>query len=289
MRGVTVYIDLLFVLNCYVTWLLLLSAARLTGLRAPKYRVFLSSLLGGAISCAVFFADWTFWVLLPIKLLSAALLCAVAFGVRPPRKLWKSSAAFFGCSFVFAGAIVGILMAFSPAGVMIQNTVVYFAVSPILVAGMTLVCFLVLSAFELLAGRGSRSRDLYDIEITVGDNRCRITALCDSGNALCDGFSGTPVIVTTLKSVSPLMPHRARLAFLHENPTFLGDDWKTRVRVLPFSAVGKKGLLLSFRPDRTEVFRGGKSLGARSALIAVGDTGADEFDGIFNPKLLGGG
>jgi stage II sporulation protein GA (sporulation sigma-E factor processing peptidase) len=94
------------------------------------------------------------------------------------------------------------------------------------------------------------------------------SALADTGHSLSDPLSKAPVIVAEYAAVSALFPPEFRRVFAGSGEGALGAALaqiggetpgnrllRSRFRLLPFRSVGREsGLLVGFRPDKTEIF-----------------------------------
>jgi stage II sporulation protein GA (sporulation sigma-E factor processing peptidase) len=156
--------------------------------------------------------------------------------------------------------------------------------------------------FDYARSLTSLRRSLLQAEIVVDRRKVRLTALVDTGNQLLEPFSRTPVIVADFGAIEPLFPpelkevlashaffshpfasrsHRdlaigvdapKRIDLLWERlaDEVSGSGWEARIRLIPFEALGQEnGLLLGFRPDEVALWKGGKRLVCRRAVVGV--------------------
>ena len=101
-----VYIDEVFLLNTMVDYLLLLSAARLTGEVLRRGRMALAALLGGLYAALSYLPGWGFLSHPLCKLASAVGMTLVAFGGS--RRLLRVSLVFFGVAAAFGGGVLAL-------------------------------------------------------------------------------------------------------------------------------------------------------------------------------------
>ena len=78
-----IYVDRLLALNTLVNYLLLSAAARLGGETAPQLRRWLAAALGGCYALVVLLPGCSSLGMLSLKLLCAAVMAAVCFGLQP--------------------------------------------------------------------------------------------------------------------------------------------------------------------------------------------------------------
>lgn len=98
-----IYLDILFLLNMLVTFLLTEAAAHLSSVQTKRRRTLLAALLGGAFSLLIFVrmnAAESFFV----KLFTGLTLCFTAFYQRGKGRLFlKCAASFFLRAFCLPG------------------------------------------------------------------------------------------------------------------------------------------------------------------------------------------
>lgn len=244
-----VYIDEVFLLNTLVDYLLLLSAARLTGEVLRRGRMALAALLGGLYAVLNYLPGWGFLCHPLCKLASALGMTLLAFGGS--RRLLRVSLVFFGVAAAFGGGVLALQLAVGGGPVLDLKAVLLSAA----------VCYaLVPLVFHRTARHGGR--ELAVAELRLGERSCRVTVLVDTGNTLTDPHTGRPVMVCEGEKVAGLFPEG-------ECPTAgelldpvgalerrQGRSGGTRWRLLPYRAVGvDHGLLLAVRTDGARVGR----------------------------------
>lgn len=111
----TVYADLLFIVNLYIDALLLSAVRRFLRLPLTGKRLLLASVLGGAFGLSALLPALPGVVLFPLALLESLALCAAAFAPKPMTQLLKAT---FFAVFVWRGAF----RAFDGCGVFSADT-----------------------------------------------------------------------------------------------------------------------------------------------------------------------
>jgi stage II sporulation protein GA (sporulation sigma-E factor processing peptidase) len=284
-----VYVDVLLLLNYVVTVLLLEASARLLGCSPRRIRLVFASLLGAFSSLVIFLPQGGFFSTILTKAAISAAIVLVSFAGRGIAFTLKAWGMFFAVSFFFAGVMLGIWMIFSPGGMLYHNGVVYYHLNPMTLLACTVAAYILLSLFRRFS-RGSRVPGMCcDATLFLGEKKVTLKALIDSGNSLYEPFSGTPVIVANLESVRPILP----------GPLFRAlekGDWEeaakkagTRVRLIPYKAVGGEGALPSIRLDCLETERDGAKRRVERVYLAVSgrDIGTEGCEVILSPDLAG--
>ena len=255
-----IYADELVALNALIDYLLLLLAARAAELPLRRGRFALSGLLGGLYALAAA-AGPPFLRAGPGKLLLSGLMCALAFGCR--RGVWKGWGAFLGLSALFAGAVYAAALL---GGRSVGPGSVPAALSP----RLFLLCFaLCWAAVRLFLERSPPGSAYAEVILTLGERSMQLTALRDTGNRLRDPVSGCAVLTADGRAMEELLGPALPLPVPEDAASLLRQLSRDprlapRLGLVPYSAVGGSGLLVTVRPDSVTV--DGESV---RALVAV--------------------
>ena len=247
----TVYADEVFLLNGLVNWLLLETAAALTGCPRRRWRLAAGAAFGGVYAVMTYLPGLGWLGRVPGRLLAYGLLCLICFGWKGP--VWKSWLWFFGVCCGFAGLVLA-ASALLDAPVLLRGGKVYYRISGQLLIGLAgavwLICRLCLDRFAK-----HRGGELVRLELELGGRSAVCTALRDSGNTLCEPVSGAPVIVARWQLAARLLPELGLRRDLFAAPAeglrllrLLAPE--LRPVLIPYRAVGTAGgLLLALRMD----------------------------------------
>jgi stage II sporulation protein GA (sporulation sigma-E factor processing peptidase) len=137
---------------------------------------------------------------------------------------------------------------------------------------------------------------LFPIQISWQDRNLKLNALLDTGNRLLDPLTKVPVVVVEFSRIKELLPPEV-LAMMEsmqrgelEAEFAIPAYWEERVRILPFSSIGKDhGMLIGFRPDRLTVWQKQQEIENRNVVVAfyhrpLSPEGA--FQALIPPSLL---
>lgn len=286
-----VYVDVLLVINYLINLLLVQCTAKLTGVRPKRRRMVLSSLFGSASALTIFLPFFGFVVEVLLRVTLASGVVLVAFSFQGMRHFFKQLFVFFAVSFFFSGIMLAVWMLFSPAGMLYHNGVVYFDIStPVLLLTAAL-AYGALSLANRLARDGRVHAAVYGIELRHGDADAQLQGLVDTGNALYDPFSNTPVMVCCLDDVAQLLPPGAAEGIRrgeHMQTNF--QRYGLAVRLIPYHSVKGSGMLPAFRPDAlTLVQPNGDRLRVERVYLALSTkkVGGMGYDALLNPDLIG--
>ena len=280
-----IYLDILFLLNMLVTFLLLSAASHLAAVRTKRWRMILAVLLGGVFSLLIFVRLNPFESFF-VNLTTGFALCAAVFWQKGKvRIFFKCAACFFFASFLFAGFMTAVWLFFPAQGMVYRNGVLYFKISAFTLAATSTAAYLMIKLVCRILNRRAGKRMIRRIEITLRQQSVALTALVDTGNRLCDLFSGLPVVVASYESVKALIPKSLQVYFSSGIPPDLSElpaEELRMIRMLPVKTVAGEQLLPSFLPDRITVE--GEE---RRAVLAVCKNAVSDgaYEAILNPSL----
>lgn len=263
-----VYIDSLFLLNFVVNYLLLLAAARLSGVIIRRPALAAGAALGGGYAAAVFLPGMGFLLHPLCKLGAAVLMLLCAFGSS--RRLLRTGLIFFAVAAAFGGGIFAIEL-LGGKGLSLKNGIFYSAMDLKLLLLSAAGCYVVISAVLRRTGSHSAAcRELRPAVVTLGEKKATLTALVDTGNTLTDPVTNQPVMVAEGERLAALFPEDLEPAALSDPVSALehmsAGPLRNRCRLLPYQAVGVAcGMLLAVRMDRVQV--GAEDYG--SILVAL--------------------
>ena len=269
----TVYVDMVFILNFCVNYLLLRGTARLGASATRKRSCALGAFVGAAYALAVYPFAWL--RLLPMKLVTAAVMLLCSFGAR--RSTLRLGAVFAALSLVLCGAIFGV-QTLQGRPFLYQKNLLF----PVSFASVLLTAFAVSLACRLLLPRLNHAPDsVVRLKLSLGNTSTEISALRDSGNTLVDPVSGQGVVTAHWTVASMLLPEKLCAKDFLEPSDLALRLKKYSPRLIPYRAVGVDGgLLLAISCNITLE---GKKIGS---LLAFSPTPLS--DGGAYDALIGG-
>ncbi len=251
-----IYADILIVINIIVNYLLLRACATITGCQFSPVRFLSASAMGGVFSLIIFIENIPDAVNIIIKFVFFALIVLIAFGAKSLKAFLKCFGTFFITNFAFAGIMLAISIAVAPNATIYKNGIVYFNINIFTLTVTSVICYAVLSISSRFTKSKVPEKSIYQLRITYGSKTVEGKALLDTGNTLCDCFSGKPAIITEKKFVS----HLCDEAEITEMKNF---------RLIPFSTIESGGALPAFLADKAEIMENGKWIEAKDIYIAV--------------------
>lgn len=252
-----VYADVLVFINIMVNYFLLRASAALGSFDAKTPRLLASSALGGAFSLIIFLEGIPTAAMWAIKLLFLLLMVFTAFGFVSLKRYFKCCAAFFAANFVFAGLMLAGCTFIFPNSVIYKNTIVYFDMDILTLTVASVVCYGVLSVISRAIKSRNPPQSIYKIRIEKDGKSVEGKALYDTGNSLCDIFSGRPAVIAEKSFVVNLLGGTAELESIHG------------FRFIPYTTVSGAGALPAFPADGIEIYENGGVRRVKNIYIAV--------------------
>lgn len=253
----TVYLDLVVLLNFLVDGLLLMGANRLAGHPAGWKRCVLAAAVGGMYAGICMLPGCRFLGNLLWRMVSLAAMAVIAFGRNV-------SALRRGTIFVLLSmALGGMAMGLGNGD---------FVSLVLAAAGVAFLC-----AMGMKSPVGMKKYQ--PVELTWRGQRLKLTALVDTGNTLRDPVTGGSVLVVGMDAGRRLGISRE---MIHDPVTALATGKMPGARLIPYRAVGKPGgMLLMIRFE--EVRLGGRVI---SPMVAFAPEEIGQQDGY---QALAGG
>lgn len=278
----TVYLDMVFLLELMINYLLLLVSAKVAGVPFRRPWLLLGSAVGAVVSTLTFLPGWE-WLSHPLCRVGTALLILLAAYWYSARLL-RLGLIFFALSCMLGGGVL-LLSLLSGKGIALQNGILSTGMDLKTVALAAVVCYVGMDLLFRRTGRHGK-RELLPVTVSIAGRQILLTALQDNGNTLTDPATGKPVLVAEGAGLRGLVPE-SLLAGL-ERPAETIERcadilWRQRLRLLPYRAVGVRcGFLLAVRADMVRV--DGREFGG--LLVALSPTPVS--DGGRYQALFGG-
>lgn len=245
-----IYIDVLFLLNFVVDYILLLAAARITGEFFSRLRLAAGAAVGAAYAAVLFLPGFAWGTNILCKIGVSVLMVLAAFGVR--RRLLRILLVFYGVSAALGGLILA-LQFLEAGGLTIERGVLYTGFDVRLLLVTAILCYVGLRlAFERAARHGGKHGNLCTAQIEICRKNLKLTVLLDTGNTLTDPADNRPVMVAEGRVMAPLLPAQVDPADpVGSLERMVSEKERNRFRLLPYRAVGiEYGMLLAVRTDR---------------------------------------
>ena len=281
----TVYADVLIIINLFVNYMLLLCTSRILSFRAPRPRMFLGSAIGSVYGLIIFLPEVPVPAELIMRIGITVLIVFSVFGFTNRAKFLRCFFALFAVSIGFGGVMFLIWLIAAPHGMIYRGGAVYFDINIVTLAVLTVCCFAVISAVSFFIERRAPRESVAEVRITCDGKSAELKAIIDTGNSLRESFSGLPVAVAEKNELSGILPQIVSDYFDGKY-----SEENTGIRLIIHKTVSGTGVMPAFRPDSAEI-RTVKGRTVTDRLyIAVTDNNlaGGEYSMLLNPEILNG-
>jgi stage II sporulation protein GA (sporulation sigma-E factor processing peptidase) len=269
-----VYVDMLFLINFVMDFVVLWAAARLAQVRASLWRLALAAVLGALYSVLVLLPVFENLSRMEMKFFVSLGMAVIAYYPLPWKKFGQAVLYFYFVAFTMGGAVLG-FMYFSSSSSLIANLPLHY-----LWLAVALITAGVLGKYGIAYIKKNLLQDLLKVpvEICIHGKSFKVTGLVDTGNQLLDPLTRSPVVIVEYSVLKPYLPLELKniidkngdvdLAKLTEVVPAEGNTLS--VRLIPFTTIGKRhGMLVGFRPDKITVFTGDQQICKTDVVIGI--------------------
>lgn len=282
-----IYLDVLILINLYVTYFQILAVSVFTHRKSIWYRKLSAAGIGAVASLSIFIPQEMVLTLTLLKIFLCALIAFVAFGYTGFRAYAVSVLFLMLVSFVFSGLMLCVWLFAAPMKMLFINGTVYFGIDTMTIILSTCAAYGVVRIIRYILDKNGKTDGKYTVIIKNNGRECRLSALADSGNGMVDCFSGLPVIVCRRDMCADVSPPAIEMTENNSDISDIGTQMIKGVRIMPFSTVGKGGLICMFKAESVVIDdETNEEKYPVNALIGIVIGGRQEYEAIFNPKIL---
>lgn len=292
----TVYIDVLFIINFVVNYVLLLITGKIMRREKSYARLCLAAFSGAVYACFMFFPQIKFLYGFMFKIFASFALIVIAYGIKSIKLTLKTAFVFYLSSFVFGGVTLA-LFYFTDAGLKyggaLNNGIFYFNMPWKI---LFLACAASYAAVR--AGFGIYKKDknfsYKKVKVVISNDFACLNALVDTGNLLTDPITNSPVVVAELESIKRLLPDKLVEVFENKCENDLetvseavkDTGFEKRIRMIPFTSLGEEnGIMLGFKPDFLVV--GGNAVSdVCVAICSKNLSNGHSYNALISPETL---
>lgn len=268
-----VYADVLIILNLYINYFLIRATAMLMRRVCARKRCVLAALAGAVGSLVMLLPELPFAVVVLYKTALGSVIVLIAFGRQKPADFAVCALFFLVVNFIFAGIMLALWTFAAPLGMVCGNGMVYFNIPTAAIIAFTAAAYCAVRLVRFFADKRIHCNKICDVKISLNDRAVTLRGLCDTGNGLCDPFSGKPVVICRFDKISPITPKNV--------PDYFEGRLSEELRVIPCRTISAETLVPIFKADIT--------IDGKTADGFVGVTKnplGDEVDCVFNPKII---
>lgn len=270
-----VYADVLVFLNVIVDYFLLKLCCVIVGKKAKRIRITLGSFFAGLSSLCVFlpYKGALFEAFLHIVISSVCVL--ITFSFISLKTFLKNTVCLFAVTYFYGGVMYALWSIFKPYGMVINNGIVYFNISPVFLIVFSALLFALTTVFKYLFSKNSPDAKRCDMTVKVGNSTANFEAVIDTGNSLCDVFGMSEIVIADRSAVKSLTKS------LDETQI------KVRYRAVPTVTVSGSGILDGYRMDEAEIVTENGRIFLEKPILAISETPLENKNqAIINPRSL---
>lgn len=268
----TIYADILVLVNFVVDYFLISIAGHFLHKKPRLWRLLLSSALGGLFSLYILLPQGNIFFQIFVQVLMSMALCAVAIGFGGIKAFLRSTAVLFGVNFAYSGAMIAVWLIFKPYGMVINNSVVYFNISPLFLILFSVVGYFAVVLLRKIFKKPFAENIYCAVTLFCKNKSIALSGIADTGNSITDVFGTSEIFITEMGVVDELMSVEKL------NPA--------RYRKIPCSTIMGGKLLDGYRIDSAEITFNNKKYKFKNPILAVSGTPLDDCEIIVNPENL---
>lgn len=268
-----VYVDVLVALNLYINYFLIRATAVIMNRAVSRKSCVLSALAGALGSLVILLPELPFFAVVLYKITLGLGIVLIAFGIQKKADLAISLLFFLVVSFTFGGVMLALWTFAAPLGMVWSNGSVYFNIPLAAIAAFTAAAYCAVRLVRFIVDRRLHCNRISSVKIASSGCEVELRGLCDTGNELCDLFSGKPVVVCRFERIAPIIPKNV--------VDYFDGGIPENLRVIPCRTLAAEALV--------PIFKAEISIDGRAADGFVGVTKnplGDGVDCIFNPKII---
>lgn len=273
-----VYADILFLVNLIVDYFLLRISLTVLKIAPKTWRLVLSAITGGLFSFYIFLPKSPLLIEILAHLLMNSVMMLICIGFKGFKTFLRGMLVHFGVVCCYGGIMTALWQIFKPQGMIINNSVVYFNISPVVLIITTILGYFLYMIFSKIFAVSSKSAKQCNITFYALGKSVGASAIIDTGNSISDIMSDSEIIIAD-KSVANALFGSLDIA---KDPLLA-----TRYRTIPCNTVSGNSILEGFRCDICQVYLEDKIISLYNPVLAISKTPIKEdYSVILNPKIL---
>lgn len=267
-----VYADILILVNFAVDYFLLAICRRFINKKARLWRMLLSAALGGVFSLYILLPQSKFLLQCMVQVAMCMVLCWAAFGFENVKSFLRNTLILFCVNFAYSGAMIAMWLLFKPHGMVINNSVIYFNVSPLFLVLFSVVGYFAVMVLRRLFKKNFSQNVYCDVTLFCNNSSLSLQAIIDTGNSISDVFGISQIFIVDQNVITSLLKTEI------DNPA--------RFRKVPCNTVTGEKLLDGYRIDYADVHCDKNKYRFKNPILAVSQTSLKDCQLIINPETL---
>ncbi len=272
-----VYVDVLIAINTIIDYFLIKITEHFLKSKSSVLRHILASVLGGFSSLYIFLNGTSALVDFFFQCTISFFIVIICFYEKNFKKIFFSFLILQTVTCCYTGFAILFVNYLDLKGMIVNNSIVYYKISPIVLIVGTAAFYLVFSVLHLVFTKNAVVSEKCTLSIWANGKCIETTAIIDTGNSIEDAMSNSEVIITNDKNIYMLFGENA----------FDNFDLKNRYRKIPCSTISGECILEGLRCDFCYAVCDNKKVKLEKPILVVSKTQlCDEYEAIINPRIF---
>lgn len=281
-----IYVDVLLFLNAVVDFFLISVTASITHINIKHWRKISAALVSALFSLCIFLPPLGFAVELLMRLSSSVAAVITAFGFGSLKRFFRNLAVFYAASFIYAGSMAAIWMLLTPKSLSINNGIVYFDISPLVLITLSFVFYVIIVAVKKLTGRTSGDAKRVTVSLSFNNILTEQTAMVDTGHTLSDGFSESCVIIIDCATAQVLfgsLNTQLMVSLLPPEDSIIAKGF----RLIPIKTVSGENVMPAVKLEKMKVTYKSRTFVINKPIAVISEgTLAEDYSVIVPPEVF---
>lgn len=273
----TVYVDVVLLENLCMNYIILFGTGYIIKLKIKHWRILVSSSIGAVYAILAYMGIFPLYANIVVKIILSLCMVYIAFNPKNIKAIIKELALFYLVSFALGGCAFALLYIVRPQDIFMKDGV-YIGTYPLKIALLGGVVGFIITyvAFKVVKTRMNKNELIYEIVLKINEKELTTKVMLDTGNMLKDPISNNPVVLIEKKILYNILPKE----LLENTKNMLGGDFKnnedleneyrTRLRIIPFTSVGKQnGMMLGIKVDEIKIITDIDEIINTNAIVCV--------------------
>ena len=273
----TVYVDVVLLENLCMNYIILFGTGYIIKLKIKHWRILVSSSIGAVYAILAYMGIFPLYANIVAKIILSLCMVYIAFNPKNIKAIIKELALFYLVSFALGGCAFALLYIVRPQDIFMKDGV-YIGTYPLKIALLGGVVGFIITyvAFKVVKTRMNKNELIYEIVLKINEKELTTKVMLDTGNMLKDPISNNPVVLIEKKILYNILPKE----LLENTKNMLGGDFKnnedleneyrTRLRIIPFTSVGKQnGMMLGIKVDEIKIITDIDEIINTNAIVCV--------------------
>ena len=260
----TIYIDVVFVENIVMNYIILLSTALILKTQIKHLRLLIASVVGALYTIFAYITRLEIYSNIIIKFLLSIIIVYIAYSPQTLKRMWKDVLFFYLTSFLFGGVAFALIYVLKPQDILMKNGLFLgtYPLKTIFISAI-IAYIIIINCFKLIKNKLLKKDIFCTLKIFLNEKSLETTALIDTGNLLKDPISNIPVVIVEHSLLYDILPKEI-LNNLEEIlggifdklPQEIQNEYRSKLKLIPFSSLGKQhGMLLGIKADYIETIK----------------------------------